>query len=61
MSKASRHFPELAQTRSSAPMFDKYAIVPISACVFALIASPIIAFLYPKHAIMDTDYVSRIF
>lgn len=45
-------------------MLDKYAIVPTSACVFALIASPLLFyFVYPRHAatIMETDYGARIF
>jgi exopolysaccharide production protein ExoQ len=61
MSKASRYSPELAQTRPSARMLDKYAIVPISACVYALIATPLIRVLYPKQNFLETDYVSRIF
>src|ERR1700757_3599339 len=69
MSKASRHPPELGQPRSSASMLDKYAIVPISACVFALIASPLsFYFLHLPHTAttmgtdyMGTDYETRIF
>ena len=42
-------------------MLDKYAIVPISACIFALIATPLIQGLYPSHNLLETtDYVSRI-
>jgi exopolysaccharide production protein ExoQ len=64
MSKASRPPPELGQPRSSASMLDKYAIVPISACVFALIVSPLsFYFLHLAHTatIMETDYGARIF
>jgi exopolysaccharide production protein ExoQ len=60
MSKAPRHPPELGQPRSSAPILDKYAIVPISACVFALIVSPLLAHFLQK-ATSDTDYQARIF
>jgi exopolysaccharide production protein ExoQ len=64
MSKALRHPLELGQPRSSASMLDKYAFVPISACVFALIVSPLLAhFLLPDHkaTIIQTDYEARIF
>jgi exopolysaccharide production protein ExoQ len=39
------HSFELGQPRPSTPMFDKYAIVPIAACVFALIVSPLFIFV----------------
>ena len=42
MSKASRHSFELGRTRPSAPMIDRYTIVPILACVYASIVSPLI-------------------
>ena len=45
MSKASIHSFELGRPRSSTPMIDKCAIVPISACVFALIVSPLLIFV----------------
>lgn len=58
MSRASRHPLESGQSRSSAWMLNRYAAVPISACVFALIASPLILyFLAP----VETDYQARIF
>jgi exopolysaccharide production protein ExoQ len=38
-------FCKLNRPRYSAPMIDKFAIVPISACVFALIVSPILIFV----------------
>jgi exopolysaccharide production protein ExoQ len=47
MSKASMHSFELGQPRPSTPMIDKYAIVPIAACVFALIVSPLFIFVAP--------------
>src|SRR5262249_54281236 len=34
--------PNMGQPRSYTPMIDKCAIVPISACVFALIVSPLL-------------------
>src|SRR5262245_27549632 len=42
MSKASVHSFELGRPRSSTPMIDQCAIVPLSACVFALIVSPLL-------------------
>ena len=39
-------------------MLDRYAIVPVSACVFAVIGSPL--FLYFSYPV-DTDYQARIF
>jgi hypothetical protein len=60
MSQTSRHPTELGKPGSSAPMLDKYAIVPISACVYALIVSPLLAhFLVqdlPPGTILETDW-----
>jgi exopolysaccharide production protein ExoQ len=39
----------MGQPRSSTPMIDKYTIVPISACVFALIVSPLLIFVTPAE------------
>src|SRR5579884_1382455 len=47
MSKTSMHSYELARPGSPAPILDKYAIVPILACVFALIVSPLLDFFNP--------------
>jgi exopolysaccharide production protein ExoQ len=47
MSNVSTHSFELGQPRPSTAMMDKCAIVAISACVFALIVSPLIVFAYP--------------
>src|SRR5262245_19584126 len=44
MSKVSTHSFELDRATSSSPMIDKYVIVPISACVYASIVSPILLF-----------------
>jgi len=41
------HSYELARPGSPAPILDKYAIVPILACVFALIVSPLLDFFNP--------------
>jgi exopolysaccharide production protein ExoQ len=60
MSIASRHPPKSGQPRSSAPMLDKYAMVPIAACAFALIASPLMMQLL-KEQPLETDYEARIF
>jgi exopolysaccharide production protein ExoQ len=58
MLKTSRYLPQPGQVRSSAPIIDRYALLPISACVFALIASPMLA---QFSAGGDTDYLARVF
>jgi exopolysaccharide production protein ExoQ len=45
MPKASIHSFALDRAGSSAPTFDKFAIIPISACVFASIVSPLLLLL----------------
>src|SRR5271166_701048 len=50
MSKASISSCEMFRPRYSTPMIDKCAIVPISACVFALIVAPILLFVMPPDA-----------
>jgi exopolysaccharide production protein ExoQ len=50
MSDASIGDCELDRPRFSAPMIDKSAIVPISACVFALIVAPLLLFVTPPDA-----------
>jgi exopolysaccharide production protein ExoQ len=47
MPQASKHFYKLDRPRFSTPMIDKFAIVPISACVFALIVAPLLIFFSP--------------
>src|SRR5262245_11561647 len=42
MSRASMYSSELGQARSSAPMIDKYSIVPLLACAYATIITPLI-------------------
>jgi len=65
MSIISRHLPELGQPRSTALVLDKYAIVPISACVYALIVSPLLAHFQLTHspagAMLEPDWGARIF
>jgi exopolysaccharide production protein ExoQ len=66
MSKASMHSFELGRARSSAPMIDKCAIVPISACVYASIVNPLLIFYLnpPAHtlqSLMEVNSWNRIF
>jgi exopolysaccharide production protein ExoQ len=44
--------PNMGQPRSYSPIIDKCTIVPISACVFALIVSPLLIFVTPiEHTV----------
>src|SRR6266478_1269656 len=63
MSKASMHSFELGRPRFSTPMIDKCAIVPISACIFALIVAPLLIFLNPPDVpqLMEARPENRIF
>jgi exopolysaccharide production protein ExoQ len=62
MSKASMPFSELDRRRLSTPMIDKCAIVPISACVFALIVAPLLIFLnIPAVQVLEARPENRIF
>jgi exopolysaccharide production protein ExoQ len=72
MSKASTHSYNLAGSRSSTPMIDKYALVAISGCVFALIVSPLLMLITSPDAhtlqnmqgwqsVMDARPENRIF
>src|SRR6516164_3089930 len=46
MSKAAMHSVQFGQARrSSAPMIDKCAMIPISVCVYAAIVGPLIDFM----------------
>jgi exopolysaccharide production protein ExoQ len=45
MPETSTYSRELARSRVSTPTIDKYAIVPLAACVFALIVSPLLIFV----------------
>jgi exopolysaccharide production protein ExoQ len=56
------HFHKLNQLRSSTPMIDTCAIVPISACVFALIVSPLVIFAtHSDFQALDARPENRIF
>jgi exopolysaccharide production protein ExoQ len=62
MSQASKHFYNLDRPRFSTPMIDKFAIVPISACVFALIVAPLLIFLSsPEPQALAARPETRIF
>jgi exopolysaccharide production protein ExoQ len=66
MSKASMHSFKLGRARSSTLMIDKFAILPISACVYASIVFPLLLFVTtgPPHtlqSIMETRPENRIF
>jgi exopolysaccharide production protein ExoQ len=49
MAKTSMHSHELARPRSPAPMLDQFAILPILACAFASIVSPLLSFFNPTN------------
>src|SRR6516164_11295569 len=56
------HFHKLNQLRSSTPMIDTCAIVPISTCVFALIVSPLVIFAtHSDFQALDARPENRIF
>ena len=59
--KASMHSFELGRARSSTPMIDQCAIIPISACVYASIVSPLLLFASPAMSIAETRWENRIF
>ena len=59
MSKALSHLRKLDRPRFSTPMLDKYAIVPIAACVFALIVSPLLIFYTPSDSEAVLNAVAR--
>src|SRR5438874_13778461 len=61
MSKASRHLRGLDRPGWSTPMIDKFATIPISACVFAAIVAPLFIFVSPGENIMDARPEQRIF
>jgi exopolysaccharide production protein ExoQ len=58
MPNVSRRPIEPAQPNS--PMLDKFSTLPIAACVFALIVTPLILYFSPP-TIGETDYLARIF
>src|SRR6516225_1396936 len=53
--------PNPRQPRSSNRMIDNCAIVPISACVFALIVSPLLLLFTPLQSVMESRPETRIF
>jgi exopolysaccharide production protein ExoQ len=54
MPKTSKHSLEFGQTRYSAPMIDKFAMVTILACFFSLIAMPLLGFMFPpSHSLQS--------
>ena len=57
MSKASMQSGGLTRTRFSDRIVDKFSIVPISACVFALIVSPLLNYFVPldRQAVYSGD------
>jgi exopolysaccharide production protein ExoQ len=62
MSKTSIHLRKLDRLRSSTPMIDTCAIVPILACVFALIISPLLIFAtYSDFRALEARPETRIF
>jgi hypothetical protein len=50
-----------ARPTFSTPMLDKFAIVPIAACVLALIVAPLLLFVAPSQNILDARLENRIF
>src|SRR3954453_3416546 len=60
MPKFPMHSRQLARPRSPARMLDKYAIVPILACIFALIVSPLLGFFNPldSQAVLNGNSAS---
>jgi O-antigen ligase len=64
MSKASMQSLNLGPARSSAPVIDKFAIVPIMACVYATIITPLVDFHFDFHANVqnaEPGLVNRLF
>jgi exopolysaccharide production protein ExoQ len=52
----------MSKPRLVAPMLDKFGMVPISACVFALIAAPLLLFVAsPNQNILEARPENRIF
>jgi exopolysaccharide production protein ExoQ len=61
MSKASTHTVEPASPSPSSPIVDNCAIVPIAACIFALIVFPLFIFLSPTQSMSESRLENRIF
>lgn len=61
MPKASTHSFELGQARPFAPTIDIYVIVPIAACVYAEIVSPLLMYANPSTSMMTPRPETKIF
>ena len=64
MSKASIHSLELGRPRSSAPMIDRYAVIPILACAYALIVYPLMLLTcdaFDRACLLETRPENKIF
>src|SRR5208282_1483499 len=59
MSQTSIHPLVLGRRKSSTRTIDKYAIVPLAACVFALIVMPLLQFINPPSAEAVADGAAR--
>src|SRR5690242_14774465 len=56
------HQRQLGQSRPSyASKLDGYAMVPVAACAYAVIVSPLLFYFNPPQTTMDTDYAARVF
>jgi exopolysaccharide production protein ExoQ len=61
MPKASSHSFELGRARSFAPTIDACVIVPIVACVYAEIVSPLLIYVIPGDSVMAPRVENKIF
>src|SRR4051794_38472851 len=61
MPKASSHSFELSRARSFAPTIDACVIVPIVACVYAEIVSPLLIYVIPGDSVMAPRVENKIF
>ena len=63
MSTISRHPTELVRAQSPAWMLDGLAKITVTACVYALIVSPMMAYLLTRHSpnMLEPDIGARIF
>src|SRR5215468_5696453 len=66
MSRTAVQASEFGQLRSSAPVIDRFALVPLLACFYATVAAPVFYFAtapeaHTLQAIMETRWEHRIF
>jgi exopolysaccharide production protein ExoQ len=61
MQKASTHSFGLGQRRPFSPTIDTYVIVPIAACVYAEIVSPLLSYGNPTTSVMTPRLENKIF